>query len=77
MSLLGIAVSVAAAWRLAATPQPLAITAALVALINVICAIVGLLSRSREAAAPRALTALQHVTTALAGFLLFVSFSLA
>jgi len=77
VSLLGIALSVAAAWRLAATPQPLAITAALVAIINVVCAIVGLLARGRETAAPRALTALQHVTTALAGFFLFVSFSLA
>jgi hypothetical protein len=62
---------------MSAAPPPLAMTATVVALINVASGITGLLIERRSAARPRAVVALQHVTTALAAFFLFVSFAAA
>jgi hypothetical protein len=64
----GIVVSVSAAYALAGSP--LAVPAAVVAVVNVAAAVS---SAWLALGTPvRAVTALQHLTTALAGFLLFV-----
>jgi hypothetical protein len=73
--LLGLIICVAAAYLLAATP--LATLAVVVAAANALVAVTATVSeRRRGVEAPRALTALGHVTTALGGFFLFVWFKL-
>jgi hypothetical protein len=72
-----MALSATAAWRMSAAPAPLAMTATAVAVVNVASGIAAFLIERRWAARPRAVVALQHVTTALAGFFLFVSFAAA
>jgi len=73
-TIVAFAICVLAAFRLRVTP--LWSAAAAVALVNAVawCATAVLARAGRSAS--RALTALQHVTAALGGFFLFVSFAL-
>ena len=68
MRWLGSLVSVVAAYALSGSP--LGAAAAVVAVLNVGAAVVS--ARRERSGASRAVTALQHLTTALAGFFLFV-----
>jgi len=74
VSLLGTILCVIAAYRLRATP--LFAIAAATAGINAAAVSAALVMHSRGRAPGRALTALGHVTAALAGFFLFVSFAM-
>ena len=75
MRLIGLLVCVSAAYLLADTP--LAAAALVVAIVNGLVAIAGVVAVRRSGEeAPRAVTFLGHVTTALGGFFLFVWFSL-
>jgi hypothetical protein len=75
VAILGLVVCIVAALRVA--PTPLFVPAVVLAAINAACLVARLvLTRRPDATAPRALTAIQHVTVALGGFFLFVSLSL-
>jgi len=76
MVVLGFLVCGLAAFRLWPAPPPLSITAAVVAVVNLVSACAGIVAARRGRSAPRVLTACQHVTLALGGFFLFVSFAL-
>lgn len=75
MIVLGFVICAVAAYRLTGTP--LYATALGVAVVNGVCLSWRLVLQLRSAGEPsRPITALSHVTTALAAFFLFVSFAL-